>query len=136
MELEEALGFVRDNHRSVLITRRRDGGVQASPVVHAVGSDGRLWVSSRETAYKVRNSRRNPSVSLCAFTDAFFGRWVQVDGRAEIVSLPEAMEMLVDYYRRVAGEHQDWDEYRSAMQREQRCVISIEPLRAGPDRSG
>ncbi len=136
MDLDEARSFLAEHHRSVLITRRSGGGVQASPVVHAVADNGRIWISSRETAFKVRNLRRDPSAVLCAFTDRFFGPWVQVDGRAEIVSLPGAMDLLIDYYRRVAGEHDNWDDYREAMETERRCVIAMAPERAGPDRRG
>lgn len=136
MDLDKARSFLGHNHRSVLITRKASGGLQASPVVHAVGDDGKVWVSSREGAYKVRNLRRQPAATLCAFSDGFFGPWVQVDGEATIVSLPDAMELLVSYYRRVAGEHDDWDEYRAAMERERRCMIAIEATGAGPDRSG
>jgi hypothetical protein len=64
------------------------------------------------------------------------GRWVQLDGRAEIVSLPEAREHLVSYYRNLRGEHPDWDEYRKAMVDEQRLLIRILVERAGPDRAG
>lgn len=136
MDLHQARSFLAANHRGVLVTRRAGGGVQASPVVHAVGDDGRIWVSSRETAYKVRNLRRDPAATLCAFVDGFFGPWVQLDGRAEIVSLPAAMDLLVSYYRKISGEHDDWDDYRTAMERERRCIIAVDPLRAGPDRSG
>lgn len=136
MELETARSFLRDHHRSVLVTTRVNRRVQTSPVTHGVGDDGRILVSSREGAYKVRNLRRDPAATLCAFTDDFFGPWVQVDGRATIISLPEAMDLLVAYYRMVAGEHQNWDEYRSAMQRDRRCIIAIDADRAGPDRSG
>jgi hypothetical protein len=75
-------------------------------------------------------------VSVCITRDEFFGDWVQVDGDAEIVSLPDAMEMLVEYYRAAAGEHPDWDDYRAAMERDRRVIIRITPTRAGPDRSG
>jgi PPOX class probable F420-dependent enzyme len=136
VDVQEARSFLAEHHRSVLVTRRSGGGLQASPVVHAVGDDGRIWISSREPAYKVRNLRRHPAATLCAFTDRFFGPWVQVDGSAEIVSLPDAMDLLVAYYRRVAGEHDNWDDYREAMERERRCVIAISPERAGPDRRG
>ena len=136
MELDAARSFLKINHRSILITRRRDGGVQSSPIVHGVSADGRVLVSSREGAYKVRNLRRDGTASLCAFTDAFFGEWVQVDGRATIISLPDAMDLLVDYYRLVAGEHGDWDDYRAAMARDRRCIIAIDLERAGPDRQG
>ena len=136
MDLQDALEFLRSNHRSILIARRPDGEPQPSPVVHGVDGAGRVVVSSREPAYKVRNLRRDPRVTLCAFTDNFFGKWVTVEGRADIVSLPEAMEPLVDLYRSVAGEHPDWDEYREAMVREKRVIIAITPVAAGPDRAG
>jgi PPOX class probable F420-dependent enzyme len=136
MDLNEAREFLRAHHRSVLATTRADGRPQMSPVVHAVDDEGRLLISSREPAYKVRNVRRDPRVSLISISDGFFGQWVQADGTAEIVSLPGAMELLVDYYRRVSGEHPDWDEYRRAMAADQRCIIRVSVERAGPDRSG
>lgn len=137
MDLDEAVAVVRTQHHAVLATTRRDGTVQMSPVAAGADEQGRVSISSRATAYKVRNLRRDPRASVCVLPDGFFGgRWVQIDGTAEIVSLPEAMELLVDYYRSVAGEHPDWDDYRAAMQREQRVMIRISPTRAGPDRSG
>lgn len=136
MRLEEALEFCRANHRSVLVTRKRDGSPQPSPVVHGVDDEGRIVVSSREPAYKVRNLRRDPRATLCVIPDGFFGRWVSVEGEASIVSLPKAMDGLVELYRQVAGEHRDWDEYRGAMERERRVIVAVEPLRAGPDHAG
>ena len=136
MDIEGALRFVRENHRAILATTRRDGRPQMSPVAVGVDDDGRLLISSRETAIKVKNARRDPNVSLCVFGDAFYGPWVQVDGEVEIVSQPEAMELLVDYYRRLSGEHPDWDDYRDAMRREQRCIMLVSVTCAGPDVSG
>jgi PPOX class probable F420-dependent enzyme len=135
MTPEEARDFVARHHRAVLITRRRDGGLQTSPVTVGVDDDG-LVISSRETAFKSRNIRRDPNVTLCIFTDAFFGPWIQIDGRAELLSLPEAMEGLVEYYRRISGEHPDWDEYRRAMEADNRLLIRVSILRVGPARSG
>ena len=136
MDLDEARAFLRENHRGILATRRRDGRPQMSPIVHAVDDDGRVCISSREPAYKVRNLRRDPEVSLCGLNDGFFGTWVQIEGSATIVSLPEAMSGLEAIYRAVAGEHPDWDDFRAAMEREQRVVIRIDIERAGPDRAG
>ncbi len=118
MDLDEARSFLRENHRGVLATRRSSGGVQQSPVIAAVDDDGRVVISSRETAYKVRNLRRDPRAQLCVFTDRFFGPWVFVEGDAEVVSLPEAMELLIDYYKRFPGENPDWNEYRARMEKE------------------
>lgn len=136
MDLATAAAFLRDHHRAVLATRRRNGEPQMSPVTVAVDDDGRVLISTRETAVKVRNLRRDPRAWLCVFTDRFYGEWVQLSGPVEIVSLPEAMDLLVDYYRRAAGEHPDWDDYRAAMERERRCVVVITPDAAGPDVSG
>jgi PPOX class probable F420-dependent enzyme len=133
---DEARDFLRVNHRAVLATARADGRPQLSPVTCGLDEAGRVIISTRETAVKTRNLRRNPLASLCVFTDAFFGPWVQVEGEAEIISLPEAMELLVGYYRVVSGEHPDWEDYRAAMIRDQRCVVRIEITRAGPDISG
>lgn len=131
----DALSFVSENHRAVLATRRAGGDPQMSPVTVGV-EDDRIVISSRETAYKVRNIRRDPRVSLCVMNDGFFGHWIQVDGMADILSLPDAMEPLVEYYRGIRGEHPDWDEYRSVMEQEKRLVIRIAIEKVGPTRSG
>ena len=136
MDLDAARAFLRDHSRSLLATHRRDGSPQLSPITHAVDGSGRVIISSRETAYKVRNLRRDRRASLCAVSDTWYGEWVQVDGTATIVSLPEAMDLLVDYYRSLRGDHPDWDEYRAAMARDQRCIIQLIIERAGPDRHG
>ena len=136
MDIEGARQYLGDHHRAVLATRRGDGGVQQSPVAVAVDDAGRAVISSRETAYKVRNLRREPRAWLCVVDDRWYGEWIQVEGPTTIVSLPEAMEPLVDYYRRISGEHPDWEDYRQAMEREQRVVIRIDIDRAGPNLSG
>jgi PPOX class probable F420-dependent enzyme len=136
MEIKEAVAVVREQPRAVMATRRSDGDPQLSPVLVAVGDDDRLVLSTRETAYKVKNLRRDPHTWLCVLPDSFFGRWIQLDCTAEIVSLPEAMDILIDYYRRLSGEHPDWDEYREAMERDQRVSVLLTPYRAGPDRAG
>lgn len=136
MDLAAARAFLADHHRAVLITRRQDGRPQASPVVCALDEPGRLCISTREPAMKVKNLARDPSVSACVFTDDFFGEWVQIDGTADIVRLPEAMDGLVEIYRAVQGEHEDWNAFRAAMERQRRVVVRITLTDAGPDRSG
>jgi len=128
--------FLRAHHRAVLATTRADGRPQLSPVTATVDDQGRILVSTRETAVKARNLARDPRASLCLLTDGFFGEWMQAEGTAEIVHLPEAMDLLVDYYRRISGEHPDWDDYRSAMRRDRRVMVRITISRAGPDTSG
>jgi PPOX class probable F420-dependent enzyme len=131
-----AADFLRAHHRAVLATSRSDGRPQLSPVTCTVDDEGRVLISTRETALKTKNLRRRPQASLCVFTDGFFGEWVQVEGDAEIIALPGAMDLLVDYYRRISGEHSDWDDYRAAMVRDQRVIVRITMTRAGPDVSG
>ncbi|OAA24245.1 PPOX class probable F420-dependent enzyme [Frankia sp. EI5c] len=136
MDLAAARAFVRDHHHAVLATTRRDGTPQMSPVLVGAGQDDALLISTRTTALKVANIAREPRVHLCVLPDGFFGPWVQIAGTAEIVRLPEALDLLIAYYRQISGEHPDWDGYRAAMERERRCVIRVTPTAAGPDRSG
>jgi PPOX class probable F420-dependent enzyme len=135
MELDQARAFVRTSHRAVLATRS-PGRIHQSPVLVGVDEEGRLTVSSRETAYKTRHLRADPWAQLCVLDERFFGDWIYVEGEAEVVSLPEAMEPLVEYYRGISGEADDWEEYRAGMERERRVILRITPLRAGPDRKG
>lgn len=133
MDIDRAREFLRGNHRAVMATRHPDGRLQLSPVLVGVDDEGRAIVSTRQAALKVRNLLRDPHVTFCAMTDRFFGDWLQIEGEAEVVRLPEAMDLLVDYYRRVAGEHPDWDDYRSAMERERRVLVRVRMTRVGPD---
>jgi PPOX class probable F420-dependent enzyme len=136
MDSERARDFLRANHRAVMATTRADGTTQMSPITAGVDAEGRVVVSSRETAYKVRHVRALPYAAICAFTDGFFGEWVQVEGPVDVVSLPDAMEPLVDYYRAISGEHPDWDDYRAAMTSDRRVVLRLTIERSGPTVSG
>jgi len=136
MDVAEALEFIRSNHHGVIATTRKDGRIAMSPIACDVDDDGRVVVSTRETAIKVQHIARDPHVAICVLNDGFFGGWAQVEGTAEIVHLPEAMDGLIAYYRRVAGEHPDWDDYRAAMERERRVLLRITVERAGPNQSG
>ena len=123
MPPEAAREFLRTSHHAVLATVRSDGRPQLTPVAAGVDAEGRVIVSTPETTAKARNLRRDPRVTLCAFADDFYGGWVQVEGTAETVERPAAVELLVDYYRRLSGEHPDWDEYRAAMLAERRVLV-------------
>jgi PPOX class probable F420-dependent enzyme len=136
MSPDDAREFVASNHRAVLITHRSSGGLQTSPVLVGVDDEGKVVISTREAAYKTRNLRRDPTAVLCVLSDAFFGRWMQIVGTAQIVSLPEAMAGLVDYYRRISGEHPDWDDYRRAMQDQHRVLVRISIDAVGPADAG
>jgi PPOX class probable F420-dependent enzyme len=136
MDLDDALEHFRHNHRVVLATRRRDGRPQMSPVVQAVGNDGRILISTRSPAVKVRNVKRDPDVSVLCIQDGFFGQWVQVDGIATIVEMPDAMALLRFTYTQISGQHPDWEEFERDMLAQHRVVIAIQPQSAGPDISG
>ena len=133
----QLLEFLRSRHHGVLITRRAStGGVQVSPVSCGVDTEGRIVVSTYPQRAKVRNARRDPAVSICVLSDDWDGPYVQIDGTAEILDLPEALEDFVDYYRCIAGEHPDWDEYRAAMLRQGKSLIRITIDNWGPIATG
>jgi PPOX class probable F420-dependent enzyme len=137
VDFDTARELIRSQHHGVFATMRADGTPALTPITVNVDDEGHVIVSTRQTAYKVRNLRRDPRAYLCVFPDTFYGgTWIQVDGTVEILDLPDAMEPLVDYYRRTAGEHPDWDDYRAAMIRDQRVLLRMTITRAGPDVSG
>jgi PPOX class probable F420-dependent enzyme len=134
--LDELLEFVTPRHKMVLTTFRSDGTPQSSPVAGGVDAEGRLVISSYPKRAKSANARRTGTASVLVLSDDFNGPYVQVDGDAEVIDLPGAVEPLVDYYRAIAGEHPDWDEYRQAMATQGKCLIRITPRRWGPVATG
>ena len=133
MQLDRAKEFIENHHHGVLATRRKNGDLQMSPVTCGLDSEGRAVISSRETAYKVNNLRRDPRAALCAFSKTFHGGgWVQVSGTAEIISLPQALETLVYLQRQAYGEHKSWPEFHERMAREKRVIIRITIESFGP----
>ncbi len=136
VEIEGLLEFVRPRHRVLLGTRRQDGSTQISPVSGGVDANGRLVVATYPQRAKVSNLRRDPTATALVLSDEWNGAWVQIDGQAEVLDLPEALEPLVDYFRCISGEHGDWDEYRAAMQRQGKCLIRLTPQRWGPIATG
>ena len=125
MTADQEREFVRANHRAVLITHRADGRLQSSPIVCGVHDDGRIAISVTETRAKTKNLRRDPRATLCVLSDGFFGEWTQIDGTAELVPMPAALDGLMALYRQVAGEHPDWDDFAAAMERERRVLVLI-----------
>ncbi|MGN5379328.1 PPOX class F420-dependent oxidoreductase [Streptomyces lasalocidi] len=136
VSLAELLDFVRPRHRALLITRRADGGPQASPLTCGVDDAGRIVVSTYPERAKTRNAQRDPRVSVLVLSDEWNGPWVQVDGTAEVLDTPDSVEPLVEYYRNIADEHPDWDEYREAMLKQGKSIIRITPDRWGPVATG
>ncbi|MFF7247006.1 PPOX class F420-dependent oxidoreductase [Embleya sp. NPDC008237] len=135
-DLDELLAFLRPRHRGLLATTRADGRPQMSPVSCGVDGAGRIVVSTYPDRAKARNARRDERVSMCVVSDEWNGPYVQVDGRAEVLDMPEALEPLVDYFRCISGEHPDWDEYREAMRRQDKSLIRIHIDRWGPIATG
>jgi PPOX class probable F420-dependent enzyme len=136
VERRELIDFVRPRHHVVLSTTRRDGSPQISPVTAGVDAEGRIVIATYPERAKTRNARRHPEVGVLVLSDAWSGPWVQVAGPAEVLDLPEALEPLVDYFRAIAGEHDDWDEYRAAMQRQGKSLIRVAIERWGPIATG
>ena len=132
---EELLDFISSRHHAVVITTRADGRPQASPVTCGV-DDGKIVVATYPERAKTRNARRNPQVTVLVLSDDFGGPWVQVDGTAEVLNVPEAIEPLVGYFRAISGEHSDWDEYRQAMVRQGKSLLRVTPERWGPVATG
>lgn len=128
--------FVRPRHHGVLSTFRRDGWPQASPVTMGLGDNGDVLISTYPHRTKVRNLRRDPRASVVVLSDEFGGPWVQIDGTATVIDLPESVEGLVEYFRNISGEHPDWDEYREAMVRQGKSLIRLAPERWGPVATG
>jgi PPOX class probable F420-dependent enzyme len=129
-DIDVARNFIAENHHGVLATFRRDGRVQQSPVSAGIDAQGRVIISVTEDRAKTRNARRDPRVSLCVFNDGFYGPWVQVEGTAELADGSDRIDALVDYYRRLSGEHPDWAEYRAAMERDHRVLLRFTIERA------
>ena len=136
VDLDGLLEFVRPRHRAVLLTARADGTPQASPVSCGVDPGGRLVISTYPQRAKTVNVRRSGTASVVVLSDEFDGPWVQVDGDADVLDVPEAVEPLVEYYRSISGEHPDWDEYRAAMRQQNKSLIRITPRRWGPVATG
>lgn len=136
VDLDGLLDFARPRHHMVLIATRQDGSPQASPVTGGVDAEGRIVISTYPERAKARNLRRDARCSVLVLSDDFGGAWAQVDGTAEVLDLPEALDALVDYYRCISGEHPDWAEYREAMTKQGKSLIRITPQRWGPIATG
>ena len=136
VDRDTLLDFVRPRHRMVVITARRDGRPQASPVTGGVDDQGRIVISTYPDRAKAANARRDARVSVLVLSDEYDDEWVQVDGVVEVIDPPDSVEPLVDYYRCIAGEHPDWDEYRQAMRDQGKSLLRITPERWSPVATG
>lgn len=133
---DDLLDFIRPRHHAIVITSRGDGSPQASPVSCGVDPEGRIVVATYPERAKTRNARNRSRVGVLFLSDDFGGPWVQVDGTAEVLDIPEAVEPLVEYFRSISGEHPNWDEYREAMVRQGKSLLRVTPDRWGPVATG
>ena len=134
---DELLDFIRPRHQGIVLTTRKDGRPQASPVTCGVDGEGRIVIATYPDRAKARNARRAPEqVAIMILSDDFGGPWVQVDGTAEVLDVPDAVEPLVEYFRAISGEHPDWDEYRQAMIDQGKSLLRITPVTWGPVATG
>jgi PPOX class probable F420-dependent enzyme len=133
---EEMLDFARTRHKGTLVTSRTDGRPQMSPVACGIDDQGRIVVSTYPERAKATNARRDPRVSILIHSEDWDDPYVQIDGTAEVLDMPEAVEPLVEYYRSISGEHPDWDEYRHAMRTQDKSLIRITIDRWGPVATG
>ena len=136
VDLDTLLDFIRPRHRMLLATARSDSRPQLSPVTGGCDAAGRIVISSYPRRAKITNAARDSRVSVCVLSDDWNGPWVQVDGDAEVVTMPEALEGLVDYFRSISGEHPNWEEYREAMRIQDKSLLRITPTRWGPIATG
>ncbi|MCK8614170.1 PPOX class F420-dependent oxidoreductase [Gordonia sp. C13] len=136
VDREALLEFIRPRHKMILSTVRSSGGPQLSPVTGGVDGEGRIVISTYPGRAKAANLRNTPVASVVVLSDEFNGAWVQVDGDAEVLDMPDAEDALVDYFRSISGEHPDWDEYRAAMRLQGKSLIRITPTHWGPIATG
>ena len=136
VDLAELIEFLRPRHHVILLTPRSDGGWQGSPVTAGVDAEGRIVISTYPERAKAHNVARHGRAAVLALSEDFNGPWVQVEGPAELLTLPAALEPLVEYFRSISGEHPDWDDYRAAMTTQGKALIRITPQRWGPIATG
>lgn len=138
VDREQLLEFIGPRHQMILITTRKDGSPQASPVSGGLDDDGRILIATYPERAKVKNVRRDARASVLVLSQDWNDAWVQVDGSAEVLDIdePETVEEFVTYFRNIAGEHSDWDEYRQAMRDQGKSLIRLTPQRWGPVATG
>jgi PPOX class probable F420-dependent enzyme len=134
MDLSAALDYARSRQRGVLATMKRDGRPQLSNIMYHLGDDGLVRISLTDSRAKTRNARRDPRVSLHVTADDFWS-YVVLEGDADLLPVAAdphdaTVEALVAYYRDLQGEHPDWDDYRAAMVRDGRTLLTFHPTHA------
>lgn len=133
MEIAEAQEFLKHNHHGVLVARKRDGSLQMTLVSPVISADGKVIITARDTTYKVKNIKRNPQVSLLVYGEKFNGsNYIQIDGKAEVIPHPQAMDIVLDWHRQIRGEPDNWDDIRKKTLTESRIAIRVTIDKVGP----
>ena len=133
MEIAEAQEFLKHNHHGVLVARKRDGSLQMTLVSPVIGTEGKVIITARDTTYKVKNIKRNPQVSLLVYGEKFNGsNYIQIDGKAEVIPHPQAMDIVLKWHRPIRGEPASWDDIRKKTLTERRIAIRVSIEKAGP----
>ncbi|MFQ5851670.1 MAG: TIGR03618 family F420-dependent PPOX class oxidoreductase [Candidatus Binatia bacterium] len=137
MEIADAQKFLQDNHRGVLVARKRDGSLQMTLVSPVIDAEGRVIITARESTYKVKNIKRNPQISLLVYGEQFSGsKYIQIDGKAEVIPQPQAMDIVLDWHRQIRGEPANWDEIREKTKAERRIAMRVTIEKVGPQSRG
>ena len=134
MRIDDALAFIRERHHAVLATVKRDGRPQLSNITYFTGDDGIIRISVTADRAKTKNLERDPRASLHVAQSDFWAYCV-LDCDVEIMPTAQAnddetVDALVDYFRSVMGEHDDWTDYRSTMVADGRTLLLLTPTHA------
>jgi PPOX class probable F420-dependent enzyme len=134
MQISEAMEFVAEHKNAMLLAIKSDGRPQSSNIAYVVNDAGQILVSVTEGRAKTKNLRRDPRASLHVNRDDFWA-YVVIEADVELTPVAvrpddETVDQLVEYYRSVAGEHDNWDEYRQAMVDDQRLILTLTPTHA------
>jgi PPOX class probable F420-dependent enzyme len=133
MEIADAQDFLQLNRRACIAVRQKDGWPQMTLVTPGIDPQGRVIITSRGTTFKVKHLRRDPRVSMLIFGEQYSGsKFVQIHGTAEIIELPQAMDILIYWYKQVRGEHKNWEAYKKQMADEKRVIIRVKIEKVGP----
>lgn len=127
-DLQAIKDFARGTTRSVLVTRRKDGGLQTSPMACTADDQGNVLTATRAANAKTKNLARDPRITMCLFDNKWPGPWMHVEGEVEIERLPEAMPLLAAYYAR-RGQDTSTEEFRKRMESENRVLLRVKPQR-------
>jgi PPOX class probable F420-dependent enzyme len=137
MNISDAQIFLKDKHHGVLVARKKDGSLQMTLVSPVIDTVGNVIITARDSTYKVKNIRRDPRVSLVVYGERFNGSdYIQIDGKAEVIDHPAAMDIVLDWHRQIRGVPENWDDIRKKTLAEGRTAIRVAIEKVGPQNRG